>query len=238
MFSRQISGIAGFLVAGLLLVSSVQTVDARCAKVNVRKEIRDLSRPEFDKFIAAIKKLKSGPSPTPYDKFAELHLRYQIDIHNGAMFFPWHRKFILEFERELQKMDPSVTLPYWQWSADADYPHNSPVLQPTMMGGNAFGGCLNNGPFAGWMRPYPAPGCLVRGYNLGATIGSFFAPRLISLFTSRATSYDEFRASIELGPHPGPHVGIGFDMTGMNAPADPMFFLHHGYIDKIWYDWQ
>ncbi|KAI9229521.1 MAG: hypothetical protein DHS80DRAFT_22283 [Piptocephalis tieghemiana] len=238
LFSRQSSGITLLLTAGMMILSSLQVIDAKCEKVNVRKEIRDLTQPEFNRFIEAIKKLKSGPSPSKYDKYAEIHLRYQVDIHNGAMFFPWHRKAILEFEKDLQQIDPSVTLPYWQWSADADYPHNSPVLQPAMMGGNSFAECLNNGPFAGWTRPYPAPGCLRRGFNLGSAIGSFFAPRLISLFTSRATGYDEFRAAIELGPHPGPHFGIGQDMTGMNAPADPMFFLHHGYIDKIWYDWQ
>lgn len=67
--------------------------------------------------------------------------------------------------------------------------------------------------------------------------------------------YITFQATIEnfAGPHPGPHLILGGDMGGTCpqglgppscnpgpkwSPNDPMFFLHHAMIDKIWYDWQ
>jgi len=55
------------------------------------------------------------------------------------------------------------------------------------------------------------------------------------------------------GPHPGPHFILGGDLTGLcpfgltppacNAgprwcPNEPMFFLHHAMVDKVWFDWQ
>jgi len=55
------------------------------------------------------------------------------------------------------------------------------------------------------------------------------------------------------GIHPGIHMILGGDMTGVcpggtgppacNAgpkwtPNDPLFFLHHARVDKIWHDWQ
>lgn len=67
--------------------------------------------------------------------------------------------------------------------------------------------------------------------------------------------YATFQATLEnfSGPHPGPHLIIGGDMGGTcpfggGPPScypgakwsanEPMFFLHHAMIDKIWYDWQ
>ncbi|KAF9780434.1 Di-copper centre-containing protein [Thelephora terrestris] len=55
------------------------------------------------------------------------------------------------------------------------------------------------------------------------------------------------------GLHPGAHFILGGDMTGTCpngavppacyggpkwTPNDPVFFMHHAMIDKIWYDWQ
>ena len=38
---------------------------------------------------------------------------------NQAFFLPWHRWFILAFENLLRKVDCKVTVPYWDWSAEA-----------------------------------------------------------------------------------------------------------------------
>jgi Common central domain of tyrosinase len=39
--------------------------------------------------------------------------------------------------------------------------------------------------------------------------------------------------------HGGPHIAIGGIMgDGMYSPGDPAFFLHHGFVDKIYADWQ
>jgi tyrosinase len=34
------------------------------------------------------------------------------------------------------------------------------------------------------------------------------------------------------------HLWIGGNMLAMTSPEDPLFFLHHCFIDKIWADWQ
>lgn len=34
------------------------------------------------------------------------------------------------------------------------------------------------------------------------------------------------------------HLWVGRSMTPMTSPNDPVFFLHHCFIDKIWADWQ
>lgn len=55
------------------------------------------------------------------------------------------------------------------------------------------------------------------------------------------------------GTHPGAHFILGADMTGTCpfgegppdcylgpkwTPNDPIFFMHHAFIDKLWFDWQ
>jgi len=34
------------------------------------------------------------------------------------------------------------------------------------------------------------------------------------------------------------HVNIGGDMGTMYSPFDPLFWLHHGHVDKLWWSWQ
>jgi tyrosinase len=34
------------------------------------------------------------------------------------------------------------------------------------------------------------------------------------------------------------HLWVGGSMTPMTSPNDPVFFLHHAFIDKVWADWQ
>jgi hypothetical protein len=59
--------------------------------------------------------------------------------------------------------------------------------------------------------------------------------------TSSTSKYDTFRRLLEATPHAIVHVAIGGvdgDLTSMQSPNDPIFWLHHSFIDKIWYDWQ
>ncbi|POA25704.1 MULTISPECIES: tyrosinase family protein [unclassified Pseudomonas] len=34
------------------------------------------------------------------------------------------------------------------------------------------------------------------------------------------------------------HLWIGGNMLAMTSPEDPVFFLHHCFVDKVWADWQ
>ena len=41
------------------------------------------------------------------------------EAHGNVGFLPWHRAYLLDLERELQAIDPSVTLPYWRFDRPA-----------------------------------------------------------------------------------------------------------------------
>jgi hypothetical protein len=43
---------------------------------------------------------------------------------------------------------------------------------------------------------------------------------------------------IPFGMHNLVHVYVGGSMVPMTSPNDPVFFLHHCFVDKLWADWQ
>ncbi|KAI9227334.1 MAG: hypothetical protein DHS80DRAFT_5662, partial [Piptocephalis tieghemiana] len=210
----------------------------QCAHVTVRKEVRDLTRDEWSRYVSAVKKMNSGPRPTIFDRFTQRHLQLQREVHGTPHFFPWHRVFTLEYERELQRIDPSIALPYWDWSMDAGRPENSIVLSDQYFGGNGRGGCVRDGYFRDLHHTFPAPDCLRRDYAQGSSTGAFYHPSILGLIRSRSFDYNEFRESFENGPHSTPHMGIGGEMAIMQSPNDPLFFMHHAFVDLQWHEWQ
>ena len=59
------------------------------------------------------------------------------------------------------------------------------------------------------------------------------------------TGYQSFRDQLEgwlYGPapqlHNRVHVWVGGSMLPMTSPDDPVFFLHHANVDRIWSQWQ
>mmetsp|Transcript_11164 Transcript_11164/g.22863 ORF Transcript_11164/g.22863 Transcript_11164/m.22863 type:complete len:1028 (+) Transcript_11164:56-3139(+) len=51
-------------------------------------------------------------------------------------------------------------------------------------------------------------------------------------------SYIDFRPRLEGLPHANPHNLLGGHIRTFVSPADPLFFSHHTYVDKLWAQWQ
>ena len=47
-----------------------------------------------------------------------------------------------------------------------------------------------------------------------------------------------FQTTLENIVHDDTHNAVGGDMAGTASPTDPLFWLHHSFIDKTWADWQ
>jgi len=51
------------------------------------------------------------------------------------------------------------------------------------------------------------------------------------------TTYDTFSARIN-GIHGGVHIWVGGTMSDASvSPADPVFWLHHSNLDRLWWKW-
>ncbi|KAK9761349.1 hypothetical protein K7432_013817, partial [Basidiobolus ranarum] len=174
-----------------------------------------------------------------YDQLVNVHLSYVPHAHSTAPFFSWHRIFIYYFESALRSVNPNVMLPYWDCTIEARSPENSELWRWIGgNGGNNRDSCLVEGPFGGWEAPFPRRHCLARRWDGGRRISSFWTRQSINNIIRRSRSYDELREYIEPGPHANVHFGIGGDFRVMSSPNDPLFWMHHAFIDKIWADWQ
>ena len=230
---------------------------AVCPRMFIRKEFRDMSRAEWSRFKRALLKLMGEPAPSQNNAedpslppptsmafWTRLHLASVPHAHGTPQFLPWHRLFVHKFEQALRTIDPTVTLPYWDWSLDAPNPAASPIWSLFYLGSvySEEGDCTNFPSLK-----VPRPHCLKRrrlfsyqSERSGAA--PFYSSRTLrAVVEDMSLSYDRFRALIELAPHNMVHVAVGGpqgDMSFMSSPNDPLFWLHHAFIDKLWADHQ
>lgn len=131
-------------------------------------------------------------------------------------------------------------LPYWNEVVDAGAFSTSPVVLD-------FGGegteeknwAVVDGPFAN-LTLYLGPGMtntvhpLTRQANESVQSGQQFVDSQLATAT-----FAEFKDMMRPGIHFAGHKGVGGEMGNViTSPNDPIFWLHHGYVDYIWWKWQ
>jgi len=186
---------------------------------------------------------------------------------NGSYsFLSWHRYFLYRFELDLQAKVPGVMLPYWDWTdpgsimTDTFLGPNGSTSNEVRSGyfaADAPGTGTNTTPAPPW---WPAG---LTGWRLHAAFGTLSGPlkRSISSVSSLPsatdlnqtlgeTGYSAFQNALESGAgltsfqqmHNGMHGWIGGQPGQMSYPAvspfDPIFYLHHCNIDRLWAMWQ
>ena len=144
----------------------------------------------------------------------------------------------------MRQIDCRVTVPYWDWSLDPENVWTSDVwnddlCKHTGVGGNgtANGSCVVTGPFAhpGWtVTPSAGNGCLTRRFN-GIPPDCTAVQDVLDATTAE---FDDFLVGLEVLLHNTVHVQINGIMVTIASSNAPEFFLHHGFVDKIWRDWQ
>ena len=107
--------------------------------MGIRKNQSSLTSAERSAFVAAVKALKANGA---YDVFVAEHRAAFLagpndPAHGGPAFLPWHREYLRRFERALQEFDPSISLPYWDWTVDRTA--TASIWGPDFMGGEWHG---------------------------------------------------------------------------------------------------
>ncbi len=182
-----------------------------------RRDLTTLSAPERTALVNAFLQLSTDGG---YDKYADQHDTYFGNAHGNPGFYPWHREFLRNIELELQAIDPTVALPYWDSTKD----QSTSALPWT---GDFMGGTGDpvSGPFAGW------------GIRRALAVGGSL-PTAADIDDDRnLTPYSSHWGPAE-DTHGPPHNWVGGNMRTARSPEDPIFFLHHCFVDKWWSDWQ
>jgi tyrosinase len=247
--------------------------------MSIRKNVTNLSVGEKTSFVNAVLALKTRPSvlhpmdnsKNRYDDYVEIHLNAMMAMsmtnpsvdpdwypgwaHNGPAFFPWHRQLLLQFEKDLQTIDPMVTIPYWDWTDSASSPFTLDFLGTDGDVNDPDPLKVNEGPFAydgpnHWTINVKDqdndPNYLRRGFGRRPDAQSL--PTTLDVRNSLAPlNYDNppwklnspgFRTLVEFRLHNLVHRWVNGTMFLMASPNDPVFWLHHANVDRLWGDWQ
>ncbi|MGW4648163.1 tyrosinase MelC2 [Kitasatospora sp. NPDC004289] len=225
----------------------------------VRKNQATLTAQEKRAFVNAVLALKRNGG---YDSFVSTHNQFIVgDTDNGERvghrspsFLPWHRRFLLQFEQALQAIDPSVTLPYWDWTADRTT--SATIWGADFMGGNgrSSDGQVTTGPFAystgNWTLTVRPDSRNYLRRSLATSVAQLptrtEADGVLAIAEYDAAPWNStsagFRNNLEgwrgVNLHNRVHVWVGGMMSTGMSPNDPVFWLHHCFIDKLWSEWQ
>jgi hypothetical protein len=142
-------------------------------------------------------------------------------------FLPWHRLMLYEFEGVIREVlhDETFTLPYWNpvTGNDAD------LVLPAVF--RAPGTTLYNGTRWPWVNGGERIDILYRDWlSLDALDEDFYI--------DSPTGSHGFNPKLDTNPHFLTHLAVGGDMADFaTVGGDPLFYLHHANLDRIWESW-
>ena len=198
-----------------------------------------------------------------WDRFVAWHHAAMGFAHSRPLFLPWHRLMLRTLEQLLQQVlsDPEFGLPYWDWAADGQRTRrqqlNSAIWSNDCMGRGATApGAFTAAAFPVRLAANAQNGLqqvnrpLRRDRGIGVTgLSNPSLPTRAATFTALGTvPYDVapwnqsstgFRNRVEgwwpsNDLHNRVHVWVGGDMLPSSSPNDPVFFLNHCPVDRLW----
>ncbi|KAH7311246.1 hypothetical protein B0I35DRAFT_357532 [Stachybotrys elegans] len=255
------------LFAGLAAAAALPRAESTvCANPVKRVEFRTLDATLRKQYTDAVMCLTTKPSSiglktSLYDDFTYVHTHLSRDIHYVAQFLPWHRYFTHLYHKQLQACGYTGPMVYWDWTLDTKDVAGSDFWDPVNgVGGN--GGdetektndgrewkCLVDGPFKDIRPAYSnlvaAEHCLSRdffdGENRPGTMrASGYTPEVIADM-NKLPDFESFEFRLENIPHGSIHSAVGGQMGDLgpsSSPNDPIFFMHHCQVDRLWTLWQ
>lgn len=199
----------------------------------VRKEIHSLTPAELDDFRAVVKAIKARGigNRKSYAFQANIHGHtgagtdplWDQCVHTLPGFLAWHRAYLLYFEQMLRQVSnrSDFALPYWDYDRFPSLPDafrtpadpSNPLWVPGRNPDLAAGGAMDP-----------------------AVTDASMAMNETSFLTSG--SGPGFEAMVQQTPHNAVHGTIGGLMGSVpTASQDPIFWLHHCNIDRLWSKW-
>ena len=190
--------------------------------MGIRKNQKNMTTAEWTAFIASVDAMHGTAAAKPaYRKFITLHVdamnmaHMDWSVHTmrmpGGMPTPG-RNFLAWHRRILKIFEDrlGVPVPYWDSVTDRHIPAavDDPALLTRWSVSRAWD-----------------PTRLAHPADLSA----------VKAFPGTFTG---FQTTLEGVVHNDTHNAVGGDMAGSASPTDPLFWLHHSFIDKTWADWQ
>lgn len=227
--------------------SSDLQLSPTCAQgILPRKEVRTLTPTEWQNYVAAMQQVMKRPvvagveQDSIYDLLVKNHIQLLPETQGYAIQFPYQRFMLRALEIALQTVNPTVTLPYWNWTEDAAAPAKSPVWAREYFGGNGAGlhSCVGDGAFAAFQKRYPDRTCLARNFENKGNIHTWISPARLDEINAMSFTFDMLRQFLYYVPSKQVTTGIGGDWSTAAGINDPLYWLHLGLLDRQWARWQ
>jgi tyrosinase len=211
----------------------------------VRQNIDNLTNTELAALRQGFSKMQGISDNRGYNVIAGYHglpLYFCYHHENRLMFLPWHRGYLLTFEHLLRDQLATLALPYWDWTSPTSHATGVPkATSAPKLADNSRNPLYNsyinvpnsNPPVRRWSLRFPGN---PRNLPAAAEVQSLLAE----------SDYETFANGLQ-DIHDGIHGWVGGGLDGLHrgdmgfvptAAYDPLFFLHHCMIDRIWQRWQ
>ena len=174
----------------------------------------------------AIAAMRALPDVNPCSWFYQAAIHGTVDPRNlpswntchldHRFFWAWHRMYLYFFERIVRRYSGMYdwAIPYWDWTN----PGQRAMPAPFRESGNILFDASRNASING-------------GGLLGTGLATSVSGALSLL------DYFAAQGAVD-GPHGSVHVTIGGNMGSVSRAAnDPIFWVHHAQIDRLWNLW-
>ena len=184
-----------------------------------------VQRPEWNTFkttknysslvnaIATMKENTNANDKRSWNYWVNVHLNNCP--HEIAYFLAWHRGYLYYFEQQLRAVsgNKSLVLPYWDYYTTPQMP-------------------------AEFINPSPLNPLYVPRVNTNVIDALTLAPFASTVTNMQRGTNNAYETSFESMPHNPVHNIIGNVMADLHSPTDPIFWLHHANVDRLWSAWQ
>lgn len=205
------TGLAAGLAAELAATSEAAAQSLR-RRVSWQVFRTSTSGPSYARAVAIMRGNSNASDPNSWFYWANIHQNFCP--HGVPYFLAWHRGYILQFEQKIRELsrDPNFSLPYWNYFTDPNIPSE-------------------------FTNPSPGNPLYVKrtNTNVSNALGyDFTDPYWKQLPRNWPTPMEP---KVESVPHNQVHNIIGGFMPTLQSPQDPIFWLHHANIDRLWCAW-
>jgi tyrosinase len=163
--------------------------------------------------------------------------------HGDWYLLPWHREYVHMYEVAARVLtnNPSFAMPYWNWTEMRDYPEAfanplykgmpNPLYIPNR--NNLTGSFALTDAIVGQSDVIDK----INAETVYERFGTSKNPQQTDTDPAWVPAGGGFQGILERTPHNNIHNYIGAFMPTAGSPRDPIFFMHHSNIDRIWAAW-
>ena len=229
-----------------LWAGGCESCQQQIANRPTRKNIQELwnanpSDPVITTYKNAVTAMKAWDISHPGDPRGwegQTQIHFNKCIHRNWLWLPWHRVYLLYFERICRQMtgDNTFALPYWNWNTHPAVPDpfwdtSSSLYDPQPGDPHQTGRGITQ---ADQADPSYI-GTTVLQNILNETNFNLFASGPPP--TSDLHMGPDATGMLEGTPHNNIHGFVCGDMCSFISPRDPVFYTHHNMLDCLWAHW-